>query len=152
MEVVEGEAVVVDQAPGEAGGRGHVLFVCQDELHLRRFLDGADHQVTGHHVHPSQLAHDHTYPGRRRLPFVCEADIHRGDRRAFRLPRYPPGHPNPAPDALEPERLDLPGPSEPASATRDGELAALGLGTAASTREFHRLEAGGRRFKSSRPD
>jgi Replication-relaxation len=85
----------------------HVLFVCQDERHLRRFLDGADHQVTGHHTRPGS-AGNVTYPGRRRMLFVCEADAHRGDPRAWRLPPLPPDHRERAGGPLEAERLQLP--------------------------------------------
>jgi hypothetical protein len=96
----------------------HVVFVCQNDRHLRRFLEGADHQVTGYQARAG--GSDFIYPGRRRMLFVTEEDAHRGDPRAWRLPPLPAGHRDRGRDPLEPEQLQLPaGPLAPT-----GEMAA----------------------------
>ena len=70
-----------------------VLFVCQDDAQRDDFLARADHELTGHHWHPTHTADQHEYIGRRRILFCDERDAHLGQPHARRLPPYPPGHP-----------------------------------------------------------
>ncbi|HYZ29683.1 MAG TPA: hypothetical protein VE570_11535, partial [Thermoleophilaceae bacterium] len=64
---------------GERARPPWVVFVCQDVQSLVSFAEGASHAVTGRVDHEGR-------PGRERTLFVLEADIHRGSRRAWRLP------------------------------------------------------------------
>lgn len=78
------------------GDREHpprVLFVCQDADQRRQFLHGADHQLTGHHWHPSATVDQHRHVGREHIFFAVEEDAHRGELDVWRLPAFPPGHP-----------------------------------------------------------
>jgi protein involved in plasmid replication-relaxation len=70
-----------------------VLFVCQTSQQRQQFLTAADHELTGHHWHPSADHKHHDYVGRRQLLFALEHDAHAGALEAWQLPRYPPGHP-----------------------------------------------------------
>jgi hypothetical protein len=70
-----------------------VLFICQDQRQRDHFLACADHEVTGHHWHPSHTSEQHQYIGRRNILFCDERDIHQRAGKALRLPPYPPGHP-----------------------------------------------------------
>jgi Replication-relaxation len=69
-----------------------VVFVCQTQDQCRQFLTGSDHELTGHHWHPSADLRDCNYVGRRRLVFALEHDAHAGLLEAWQLPRFPPGH------------------------------------------------------------
>jgi hypothetical protein len=70
-----------------------VLFICQDDTERDDFLARADHELTGHHWHPTHTADQHQYIGRRHILFCDERDAHLGQLHARRLPPYPPGHP-----------------------------------------------------------
>ena len=87
-----------------------VLFVCQNETHLDKFLAAADRALTGQLWHPSVKTTEEHYPGRRRILFACEADAHAGELHAHRVPAYPPGHPSRQDSHAEFRRALLPGP------------------------------------------
>lgn len=87
-----------------------VLFICQNETHRDKFLTAADRDLTGHLWHPAvQLSEQH-YPGRRRILFASEADIHARTLEALRVPGYPPGHPARRGPLAEARGVRLPGP------------------------------------------
>jgi len=67
-----------------------VVFVVEDEPKAKKFVAAADDAVTGAVVVPGTAAEQWEYPGRERMFFVCERDVHMGTLRAYRLPRYPP--------------------------------------------------------------
>jgi hypothetical protein len=69
------------------------LFVCQDDAERDDFLARADHELTGHHWHPTHTADQHKYLGRRHILFCNEHDAHLGSCPARRVAPYPPGHP-----------------------------------------------------------
>lgn len=83
-----------------------VVFVCQDEQQRLDFMGVADRELTGHRWHPSLRPEQHEYPGRRRILFVVERDIHAGNLDASRLPAFPPDHPA---RTSEVRRVRLPG-------------------------------------------
>jgi hypothetical protein len=70
-----------------------VIFVCQTQEQRQKFLAAADHELTGHHWHPSAAPERHDYVGRRRLLFALEHDAHVGTLDAWQLPPFPPRHP-----------------------------------------------------------
>jgi Replication-relaxation len=82
-----------DTAHGAQPSPPLVLFVCQTPHQRQQFLTAADHQLTGHHWHPSADQEDHDYVGRRQLVFALEHDAHAGVLEAWQLPQLPPGHP-----------------------------------------------------------
>lgn len=75
---------------GDSSRPPFVLFVCQDDEQRRDFMATADHELTGHHWHPSISPDDHQYIGRRHTLFLVERDMHRGVVDAWRLPATPP--------------------------------------------------------------
>ena len=70
-----------------------VVFVCQDPKQREQFVIAADRELTGHHWHPSFPPDRHAFPGRRWMLFVVEHDAHAGALEAWRLPPFPPDHP-----------------------------------------------------------
>jgi hypothetical protein len=95
-----------------------VLFVCQDETHRDKFLNAADCDLTGHLWHPAAAPSEKHYPGRRRILFTCEADIHAGILEAGRVPAYPPGHHARRGPLAESRGVRLPGPASSGPADR----------------------------------
>ena len=78
---------------GERSEPPFVLFICQNAAQRDDFLACADHELTGHHWHPTHTVDQHKYIGRRHILFCNERDAHLGNCHARRLPPYPPGHP-----------------------------------------------------------
>lgn len=98
-----------------------VIFVCQDEPHRDKFLSAADRDLTGSLWHPSARPSEQHYPGRRRVLFASEADIHAGVLRARRVPGFPPGHPGRRGRLAETRGVRLPGHSHDEHAQAEGE-------------------------------
>jgi hypothetical protein len=91
---------------GERAEPPFVLFVCQDDAERDDFLACADHEVTGHHWHPTRTPE---YIGRRHILFCSERDTHLGHCQARRVPLYPPGHPARRGQDAEVRGVRLPG-------------------------------------------
>jgi protein involved in plasmid replication-relaxation len=72
------------------GARPFVIFVCQDEDQRERFVNAADHELTGQLWHPTAAPDDKVYVGRQRVLFTCELDMHVGQLEAWRLANAPP--------------------------------------------------------------
>lgn len=66
-----------------------VIFICQDEDHVRQFLTAADRELTGHLAHPSVRREPHHYEGRQLIVFTIESDMHAGMAGAWRVPNFP---------------------------------------------------------------
>ncbi|MEX0741500.1 MAG: replication-relaxation family protein, partial [Phycisphaeraceae bacterium] len=66
------------------------IFVCEDEHKALEFAAAADSEVTGRIVTGGQDSEEMLYPGRQRMFFVAEGDIHLGSTRAYRLATHPP--------------------------------------------------------------
>ncbi len=84
-----------------------VIFICIDEAKLESFMRAADREVTGRLARPGTPEDTWPYPGRERMLFCSERDVHEGSLRAFKLPAA-------ASDArpgseLEPREVRLPG-------------------------------------------
>jgi hypothetical protein len=66
-----------------------VVFICIDEHNLVNFMRAADREVTGRLARPGTAEATWPYPGRERMLFVSERDVHEGSLRAFKLPIEP---------------------------------------------------------------
>jgi hypothetical protein len=66
------------------------VFICADEAHAMSFMQAADRHVTGRLALPGTPETSWPHPGRERMLFVAERDIHEGSQRAWKLPREPP--------------------------------------------------------------
>lgn len=94
----------------EGEWRPIVLFLCEDERHLERFLAAADHELTGYRSYlddDGQAAH-HFY-GRRQIVFALASELYAGSLTAYAVPHYPPGHGQRRQEDA-PRRLQLPRP------------------------------------------
>jgi hypothetical protein len=94
----------------------YLLFICQDDAQRDDFLARADHELTGHHWHPTHTADQHQFVGRRHILFCDERDAHLGQLHTRRLPPYPPGHPARRGHDAEVRGVRLPGPVSDADA------------------------------------
>jgi hypothetical protein len=94
----------------DRGEQPWVLFVCQEQARRDKFLAAADRDLTGHLWHPAVEPSEELYPGRRRILFACEADVHGGMLEARRVAGYPPSHPGRRGALAESRRVRLPGP------------------------------------------
>jgi hypothetical protein len=84
-----------------------VVFICVDEASMTSFMRAADREVTGRLARPGTAADTWPYPGRERMLFVSERDVHEGSARAFKLPATPVDARGGA--ALEAREVRLPG-------------------------------------------
>ncbi len=125
---------------GERAEPPFVLFVCQDDAERDDFLASADHELTGHHWHPTHTPDQHKYIGRRHILFCNERDAHHGQCQARRLPPYPPGHPARRGHDAEGRVSDYPAARRGWS--RERSLSEAGSGEAGCI-EVARLPAGG---------
>jgi hypothetical protein len=66
-----------------------VIFVCTDEDHVSSFVQAADRCVAGRLAQPGVVEASWPYPGRERILFVAERDIHDGIGRAWKLSAGP---------------------------------------------------------------
>lgn len=74
----------------ELGEPPVAVFICVDEASVFSFMDRADQDVTGALIErPGDPQGKWRYPGRERMLFVTERDIHEGTMRAFMLPPKP---------------------------------------------------------------
>ena len=102
---------------GERAEPPFVLFVCQDDAQRDDFLARADHELTGHHWHPTHTPNQHKYIARRHILFCNERDAHLGQPEARRLPPYPAGHPARRDREAEVRGVRLPGRATGAKAS-----------------------------------
>lgn len=65
------------------------VFVCTDEDHVLAFARAADREVTGRLGRPGTAEQSWPYPGRERMLFVSERDVHEGSLRAWKLSPEP---------------------------------------------------------------
>jgi hypothetical protein len=66
-----------------------VVFVCGDELQAESLMRVADHEVTGRHTKSGRPKREWLSPGRERMWFVAERDMHEESLRAWKLPAHP---------------------------------------------------------------
>jgi hypothetical protein len=67
-----------------------VVFICGDRARARRCAQQADGLLRACRAYAGEYPFDWEYPGRERILFVAERDMHEGLRRAYGLPRLPP--------------------------------------------------------------
>ena len=72
----------------------YVVFVCQDDEHVSRFLDAADYELTGHLDLGSTYNRESVRRPRTASLFALEHDMHAGRLDALALPALPPSHDN----------------------------------------------------------
>jgi hypothetical protein len=73
-----------------AGAAPLVVFVCPGEQEAMSLMRAADAEVTGRHAIPGERPDTWRAPGRERMLFAAELDVHQGSVRAWMLPRLPP--------------------------------------------------------------
>jgi Replication-relaxation len=64
-----------------------LIFVCPDEDQAISLMRTADREVTGRHARPGAAVETWSSPGRERMLFVAEPDVHDSLGRAWALPR-----------------------------------------------------------------
>ena len=94
---------------GDMGEAPYVIFVCQTGDQRDRFLAAADHELTGHHWHPSRAPEEQIYVGRSRILFATEGEMHAGEVRAARVSGFPREKPSRESSSLSPRLVRLPG-------------------------------------------
>jgi hypothetical protein len=67
-----------------------VVFVCRDQANAKEFCRAADPVVTAAHAYGGEYPGEWSYPGRDRIFFVAERDIHDGRLAGYALPALPP--------------------------------------------------------------
>jgi hypothetical protein len=88
-------------------GDAHVLFLCEDQVHLERFLAAADHELTGHRYFWRDGVGQEHFASRQRVLFGLATDVYAGELSIYRVPELPPGHPDRAEESA-PVRRYLP--------------------------------------------
>lgn len=67
-----------------------VVFVCRDGARARECTRRADLILTACRAYPGEYPADWEYPGRERIFYAAERDVHHGSLSAWGLPRLPP--------------------------------------------------------------
>jgi hypothetical protein len=67
-----------------------VVFVCRAKDRARECARRADAVLRACRAYAGEYPFDWEYPGRERVLFVSERDVHEGDLSAFGVPRLPP--------------------------------------------------------------
>jgi hypothetical protein len=73
-----------------AGEPPHVVFVCADAAGAAVAARRADATLTASQAYPGEDPRDWPRPGRERISFVAERDLHEGRLQALRVPVLPP--------------------------------------------------------------
>jgi hypothetical protein len=91
-----------------------VIFVCRDRARSRECARRSDGVLSACRAYAGEYPYDWEYPGRDRILFASERDIHEGVRRAYGVPRLPPGvrvtvaHGDPAAGEAMAEQREIP--------------------------------------------
>jgi DNA-binding HxlR family transcriptional regulator len=67
-----------------------IVFVCRDRRRAHTCAQRADSALRACRAYAGEYPVDWEYPGRERMLFVAERDMHEGLRRAYGVPRLPP--------------------------------------------------------------
>jgi hypothetical protein len=67
-----------------------VVFVCRDQANAKEFCRAADPVVTAGHAYGGEYPSEWDYPGRERMVFVAERDVHESRMAGYTLPSLPP--------------------------------------------------------------
>jgi Replication-relaxation len=99
-----------------------VVFVCRDRPRARECARAADSVLSACRAYAGEYPLDWEYPGRERILFVAERDVHEGLLRAYGVPRLPPAvrvtaaHGDPRAAQATVEQRELPGAAADAGA------------------------------------
>jgi len=91
-----------------------VVFVCRDRARAREYARRADAVLTACRAYAGEYPADWEYPGRDRVLFVAERDVHEGQLRGYGVPPLPPevrvsiAHGDPRAGESAVERRELP--------------------------------------------
>jgi Replication-relaxation len=75
---------------GRVGPSPLVVFLCRDRPRARECARGADHVLSACRAYAGEYPREWEYPGRERIVFASERDIHEGVLLAYGVPRLPP--------------------------------------------------------------
>ncbi len=75
---------------GRVGPHPLVVFLCRNRPRARECARGADHVLGACRAYAGEYPRDWEYPGRERIVFASERDIHEGLALAHGVPRLPP--------------------------------------------------------------
>jgi hypothetical protein len=95
-----------------------VVFVCRDRPRARECARRADSVLRACQAYAGEYPRDWEYPGRERILFAAERDVHEGLLRAYGVPRLPPevrvsvAHGDPRAGEATVESRELPGSVE----------------------------------------
>jgi hypothetical protein len=95
-----------------------VVFVCRDRSRARECARRADSVLRACHAYAGEYPLDWEYPGRERILFAAERDVHEGLLRAYGVPRLPPevrvsaAHGDPRAGEATVESREIPGSLE----------------------------------------
>ena len=95
-----------------------VVFVCRDRPRARECARRADSVLRACHAYAGEYPLDWEYPGRERILFAAERDVHEGLLRAYGVPRLPPevrvsaAHGDPRAGEATVESREIPGAVE----------------------------------------
>jgi hypothetical protein len=67
-----------------------VVFACRDRARARELTRRADALLCACRAYPGEYPFDWEYPGRERMLFAAERDVHEGSLAAYGVPRLPP--------------------------------------------------------------
>jgi hypothetical protein len=67
-----------------------VVFVCRDRTRARECAKRADAVLLACRAYAGEYPFDWEYPGRERILFAAERDVHEGRLAAYGVPRLPP--------------------------------------------------------------
>jgi hypothetical protein len=90
-----------------------VVFVCRDHSRARECARHADTVLTACRAYPGEYPSEWEYPGRQRIFFAAERDVHEGMTRGYGVQPLPPevraslAHGDPRARVAEPELHDL---------------------------------------------
>ena len=93
-----------------------VVFVCRDRARARECARRADAVLRACRAYAGEYPFDWEYPGRERILFASERDVHEQLLHAYGVPRLPPevrvtvAHGDPRAGAALAERKEIPGP------------------------------------------
>jgi hypothetical protein len=115
---VAGWSTHIDRYGRRAQAVPVVVFVCRDRPRARECARRADSVLRACHAYAGEYPLDWEYPGRERILFAAERDVHEGLLRAYGVPRLPPevrvsaAHGDPRAGEATVESREIPGAVE----------------------------------------
>jgi hypothetical protein len=88
--MISGWSGLKDRYTKHCTGPPLVVFVCRDQANAKEFCRAADPVVTAGHAYGGEYPSEWAYPGRERVLFAAERDVHEGRLVGYVLPALPP--------------------------------------------------------------